>query len=174
VLTFYSGADIKGDGRIRVDAEFERGLPVRAAVAGALPGDGQILAVDDGQILGPNRSGFRGRKDIRVAIGTYGDPFSLEKDLVIDSFNHTFGGILQYTARAIADYERHQREIEATARGARDAAKIRHATEAIQSEAQAKRTALAESRLASLSREEYDAFYAAAKADLRKGQFGST
>jgi len=71
-------------------------------------------------------------------------PVLLEKDLVIDSFNHTFGGILQYTARAIADYERHQREIEATARGARDAAKIRHATEAIQSEAQAKRTALAE------------------------------
>jgi|SRR5580704_13721665 hypothetical protein len=27
---------------------------------------------------------------MNIAIGTYGDPFSLKKELVIDSFNHTF------------------------------------------------------------------------------------
>src|ERR1035438_5793849 len=27
---------------------------------------------------------------MNIAIGTYGDPFALEKELVIDSFNHTF------------------------------------------------------------------------------------
>src|ERR1039458_790492 len=27
---------------------------------------------------------------MNIQIGTYGDPMSLEKDLVIDSFNHTF------------------------------------------------------------------------------------
>jgi hypothetical protein len=85
----------------------------------------------------------------------------------------TFGGILQYTSRAIADYEGHQREIEAAAR-ARDVAKSRYATEAREAEAQAKRTALAEARLASLPREEYDLLYATVKADLMKGQFWGT
>lgn len=83
----------------------------------------------------------------------------------------TFGGILQYTARALDDYERYQREIEAATR-AREVAKARHILETRNAELEERKRQDAQRRLENLSPEERQALYARMKADLlNRSQF---
>ena len=80
-------------------------------------------------------------------------------------FPQTFGGILQYTSKALAAYEDFVRKNEAAAR-AREEAKACHAFETLHAELAEKRRNDAEERLAHLPPPEYEALHAKVKAAL--------
>jgi hypothetical protein len=77
----------------------------------------------------------------------------------------TFGGILQYATRAVADYERHQRDIEAATR-TREAARARHLLETQEGKLQEQKRRDAEELLQGLPPEERQALQERMTADL--------
>jgi|GEM_PF-3578234 len=79
----------------------------------------------------------------------------------------TFGGILQYTSRAITAYEDFLKTRQAAA-NAREEAKARETFELLQAQMAEKKRREAEERLAKLPKPEYDAFYAKTKAAIVK------
>lgn len=79
----------------------------------------------------------------------------------------TFGGILQYTSRALADYDRCRRET-AVAIRAREEAQARRAREAHAAKLAGQRRKEGESRLASLPPEELEDLRTRVKADLQR------